>query len=413
MGGKRMTERVAKFTDRKVRSLKAREQRYIVWGPNGLGIRISPPVAGRESRKTWIFMYRLGRKARQQTLGHYPKMTVAEAHTVHWEAVTLHAQGLDPAQLSLEKRRAERNADTVEELVEAYVERYAKPNKKSWKDDARILRKEVVSAWRGRLAKDIRRRDIVELLDGIVPRAPIMANRTLAVVRKLFNWALSRDILQNSPCTQVERPAPEKERSRFLSPGEVRALLLGLRNPKMPATDATRNALLLLLATGQRPGEVARAQWSEFDLEDGWWTIPGERAKNGLSHRVPLNSVALSALRAAQSTGKVSPWVFPTPDGSRACRPLSLNRAIRRGLETLGISHFTPQDLRRTAATHLASLGVSRFVLARILNHVEKGITRVYDRHTYDGEKQEALEAWGDRLEELGRKGEARDVSAA
>lgn len=163
---------------------------------------------------------------------------------------------------------------------------------------------------------------------------------------------------------------------------------------------ASRIVLKLMLVTAQRKGEIISARWEDIDMVTGWWTIPAERAKNGLPHRVPLSRQAISLLNEARSPAKDSPWVFPSPkDGHMG--ETAPDHAVRRSVEDLGIANFTPHDLRRTAASYMTSIGISRLVVSKILNHVERGITAVYDRHSYDADKRDALTRWSRRLAEI------------
>ena len=140
-------------------------------------------------------------------------------------------------------------------------------------------------------------------------------------------------------------------------------------------------------------------RWENVDLEDGWWTIPSERAKNDLAHRVPLNKTAREILA---SLSPASPWIFPSPKKSqhvhRNAIAMAIRRARGRATNSLTVNDFSPHDLRRTAASHMASAGVQRFVIGRLLNHVEPGVTKVYDRHSYDAEKRRAIDTWEKRL---------------
>jgi integrase len=155
-----------------------------------------------------------------------------------------------------------------------------------------------------------------------------------------------------------------------------------------------------MLLTAQRGGEVLGMRWAEVDFSDGCWTIPEERSKNGLSHRVPLSKPALALLEKERLLRGESSWVFPSASG---LSPLAgIQKAIQRVRRRAGID-LRGHDLRRTAASNMASMGIPRLVIARVLNHVETGVTAVYDRHSYDREKREALEAWGRRLEEIVR----------
>ena len=396
-----------KFTDKKIKNLKPGAQRYEEWEGNGFGVRVTPKGA-----KSFVYLYRFEGKPRRLTLGTYPKMSLADAHKAHSDAVKKLEQGIDPGAETVAERQEERKAPTVATLAEEYLEKWAKPRKRSWREDARILEKDVLSEWGRRRAREITRRDVIRLLDGIVDRgAGIMANRTLAVIRKMFNFAVSRDIVTVTPCLAVRAPAAEQHRDRVLTTDEVRALWLGLDGAQMIA-EGTKLALKLQLVTAQRKAEIVGAAWEEIDLTDRWWTIPPEKAKNKMAHRVPLTPLALELLQAAKFLSGSSPWVFPSPRGNRHITPEAVDHALRRpGLEGLGFT-FVPHDLRRTAASHMTGMGISRLVVSKILNHVERGVTAVYDRHSYDQEKRQALEAWGSRLQAIiqERNGEESNI---
>ncbi|MCK4414546.1 MAG: tyrosine-type recombinase/integrase [Candidatus Eisenbacteria sp.] len=389
------------WTDFRAKALKPAKKPREHCGPDGLRLRVFP-----SGIKTWVFVYSFKQRRRRLTLGRYPDIGIVEAGAAHSDARMQLRKGVDPGAVKRRRLRAIQEAPTVAQLVEDYIERHAKPKKKSWRDDERILLKEVVAEWGERKAADVKRYEVIALLDEIVARpAPVMANRTLAALRKCYNWGITRDLVESSPCLQVPRPALEEQRERYLTRKEIAAFLKALRTGRLKMSETTQAALQLVLATGQRPGEVSGASWEEIDLEDESWEIPGERTKNGHSHRVPLNAPALAALEQALALNEESAWIFPTPAGDRPMRPLTLTQALRRNrekLQKLKVEPFSAHDLRRTCATNLAALGVTRFVIGRVLNHSERGATRVYDRHLYLEEMREALDLWGERLEELG-----------
>jgi integrase len=385
-----------KFTDKKIQNLKPKSQRYEEWEGNGFGVRVTP-----RGVKSFVYLYRFEGKPRRLTLGTYPSITLADAHQAHAEAVKKLEQGIDPGAEAVAERGEERLAPTVATLTDEYLEKWAKPRKRSWREDERILKKDVLPEWGRRKVREITRRDVIRLLDRIVDRgAGIMANRTLATIRKMFNFAVSRDIVPVSPCLAVRSPAQEQRRDRVLTTDEIRALWHGLDGAKMMA-EGTKLALKLQLVTGQRKAEIVTAAWEEIDLTDKWWTIPPEKAKNKMAHRVPLSPLALELLQAAKNITGDSPWIVPSPRAGKHVTPESIDHALRRpGLEPLGFS-FVPHDLRRTAASHMTGMGISRLVVSKILNHVERGITAVYDRHSYDLEKRQALDAWAHKLKSI------------
>ena len=387
-----------RLTDSKVKTLKPKKSRYIIWedGGTGLGVRVSPA-----NRKSFIFMYRFDGKPRMMTLGPYPKLKLVNARLKVAQAKDRLSQEIDPGQELLDAKEAVRGAHSVKALIDEYIEKWAKPRKKSWKEDDRILRKDVQPVWGRKKAETIKRRDIVLLLDKIVDRgAPIQANRTLAVIRKMFNFALSRGILEQSPCVQIPAPSKENQRDRVLSDDEIKVLWLSLDDAGM--IKEIQLALKLQLITGQRKGEVAGAEWKDLDLKGRWWTIPKEKSKNNLPHRVPLSPLALKILKEIKKLPKDSPFLFPSPtkENAHITEP-AIDRAIRNNRELFDIDHFVPHDIRRTVASQITAMGFPRLTVSKILNHVESGVTAVYDRHSYDKEKQKALDKWSKRLEKI------------
>ncbi len=397
-----------RMTDVGIRKLKPKAERYEEWedGRTGLGVRITP-----KGRKTFVFMYWRDGKARRMTLGVYGKgpgkISLSDANVKRAEARRALDEGRDPGADTVEANRAEREAETVADLVEMYLEKWARPRKRSAAEDERLLRKEVSPNLGRRRAKDIVRRDIIELLDAIVDRgAPIGANRTLAIIRRMFSWAVERDILGASPCVSIKAPARENRRDRALSDSEIHTFWHGLAKARMAET--IRLGLKLQLVTAQRRGEVVAAEWTEFDRDAGLWTIPAEKAKNGVLHIVPLAPQALDLLDAIEaislepeSDALPSRFLFPSPIGDKPINAVAVSNALLKNRGRIGIENVTPHDLRRTAATAMAALGVDRTVLAKVLNHVDSSVTARYDTHSYIPEKRAALERWGRRLQEI------------
>jgi integrase len=390
----------ALFTARLIESLKAPAAGQIDYRDEGLpgfGIRLSPG-----GRKSWVVVYRSGGRLRRLTIGVYPHLSLAEARVKAKDALHEAAGGADPAA----KKAAERVAETFADLAKEYGERHAK-HKRSGKEDLRLLfgsphkkrtgktpHVPLVKRWGHSRVKDLTRRDVRQLLDEIVDRgSPIMANRTLALVRKMFNFAIERDWLENNPCQMLKRAAPERQRDRVLTEDEIRAVWVALDEEHF----VVRALFQLRLLTAQRGGELHGASWEEIDLARAWWTIPASRSKNNLAHRVPLSPPAIKVLKELKKGIGESTWVFPS---TRKTGPhiAHAQKAIERIVERSKVE-FRGHDLRRTAASLMVGAGVPRLVVSKILNHVESGVTAVYDRHSYDGEKRAALDFWGKRLD--------------
>ena len=384
-----------KFTDRSINALKSRGERYEVWenGRTGFGLRVAP-----SGRKSWLYMFRFAGKARRMTLGVYPEIGLADAGVMLAQAKQKLATGRDPATEIVDSRRAERQAETVDELFREYLEKYARPRKRSAHEDERCFKKDVLPYWGSRKAKSITRREAILLIDRIMDRdAPIMANRVQAVARRVFAFGVDRDILDINPFFGIKRPAKETRRDRVLSDEEIRKFWNGLQAARM--SESARLAFKLLLTTIQRRSEVVEATWSEFDIPKRVWTISAARTKNGIVHTVPLSDAALELLGAIKKNGGDATWLFPSP--RLQDKPIDrglINHCLAANRDVIGVSNLRPHDLRRTGASQMTAMGIPRLVVGKILNHTDNEITGVYDRHQYDQEKRHALNAWGAHL---------------
>ena len=377
------------FTAKGLAALKPAAVRIDYWDESlpGFGLRVTP-----DGQKTWTVMYRFGGRKRRYTLGVYPALSLADARKLAREAQRAVGLGIDPAAA----KKAERLADSFAKLAEHYLERYAKPRKKSWREDARIIANKLNPLFGNMRAQDVTRADVRMLCEKVAEHAPIEANRTLATCRKLYNWAISQDLVETNPCFQIPAPGQERRRDRVLSDDEVCTVWNDLENeePRMAAI------MRLRLITAQRGAEVAAMERDEIDFAGGWWTIPAEKAKNGLAHRVPLTAMAIKILERVVKTLGESSYVFPAPlsKGKAPTSKFDLTKTTERIRKRTGIKDLAAHDLRRTAASRMTSMGIPRLTVSKILNHVEPGVTAVYDRHSYDREKREALEQWALRL---------------
>ncbi len=361
--------------------------------------------------KSWAVRYRNKGEDKpcKFTLGKYPSIDLKTARGVAQERLGEVARGKDPAANLKAIRAAKRgispaaDRDLVEQVVEQFIQRHAKPKTKSWPEAKRILDREVVAHWRGRHLAEIGRADVHELLDGVVDRgSPVMANRVLAALRKMCAWAVDRGIIAASPCSGIKAPTAERSRDRVLSDDELRGVWTACDAIGWPFGALVK----ILLLTGARRDEVGKMRWSELDLNSKTWTLPRERAKNGVAHVVPLSAPVLAILRGLPRIG-TSDYVF-TVTGKTAVSGFS--NAKERIDALLAASYGEPvpawvfHDLRRTAATGMARLGTALPVVEKVLNHTSGsfgGIVGVYQKHGFADEKRHALDAWAAFVERL------------
>jgi integrase len=362
----------------------------------GFGLRITSG-----GHRSWICLYRHKGDKRRYTIGTYPQLGLADARERAKEILRRAAKGDDPA---AEKKR-ERRAETFRELVALYLEHHAKAKKRSWRADHNILYRDLIPRFGARKAAEITRRDMLDVLRAIKARgAPIQANRTLEIARKLFNWAIGEELVERNPCDHIGKLSPENQRTRVLTDEEIRILwaVLDTRSPLVAG------AYRLLLATGQRSIEVMGARRDEIG-DDGWWTIPSGRVKNKTEHRVWLNDIARRALADIEPYNRGSEYLFPSPDGGHVRWVQKTHQRLRQKAK---LDDFTIHDIRRTVASLMAAAGVNRLTVGKVLNHKEREITAVYDRYSYAREIRHALDTWSTRLKEiLAGRGPASNIT--
>lgn len=381
--------------------------------------RIKPPTQGRteyfdatfpglalrttkEGRKSWSVFYRFHGRLRRFTIGSYPAIKPAAARKAAQAALERVQLGVDPA-AEKRARRHQRSpeAETFGAVARDYLERHHKRHSReaTYVEVKRDFEQNALAKWDKRPIASIARGDVISLIDQIVERgAPIQANRTLARLRALFNWAIEKDQMSVSPVARMKLPTPEQTRDRVLSDEEVRCLWLGCDEIGWPFGPLAK----LLLLTAQRRDEVADAEWSEIDFTKRLWTIPARRAKNNRAHEVHLSEPALEVLRSLPRIGErfvlTTNGEAPVSGFSRSKRRLDAAMTKARDVRAPDIPHWTLHDLRRTATTGMARLNFPPHVVDRILNHsggTIHGVAAIYNRFAYLEERRAALEAWG------------------
>lgn len=399
-----MKKRIHKFTDADVRNMKTDKRLEDRLEGDGFGVRVYG-----SGTKIFYYAYTFDGKRRFLNLGEYGTVSLAEARKRHTAAKKKIDEGIDPL-LEKDMQKAERKRTPfISDFVDEYIRLYAKEHNRGWKEIERALKAEIVPRWGKRKITDIKRRDLVLVLDEIKERgAPVMANRVLAYTRKMFSWAVSeRAVLESNPFLMMSRPSKEKTRERTLSEAEIKAFWHNLDDCRM--SNSIKRALKLILVTGQRPGEIIGMHCNEID--GAWWEIPADRSKNKVAHRVFLTKTAKKLIGDAKGYIFESP-LHPSnpdkipPDPGKPYEVRTMTRDIKANLphtpeskvvDHLKIPHFTPHDLRRTAATRWAEMGVSGDLIDRLQNHItrqKQGVGHIYNRYSYAREKQQSLESW-------------------
>ena len=312
------------------------------------------------------------------TLGRYPQLSLASARARAIEV------------------KDGRGAGTVAALAETYLRAIA--GLRSRPEIERRLRRDVLPIIGHIPLDELHRRDVTRVIDSKIEDAPITARRVFEDVRTMIRWAVARGDLDHSPIDGLRGPAISKPRTRTLADSEIKAVWHDLYELRPDVGRVVR----FCLVTGQRVGEVVGLTPAELDLPNAAWNIPAERSKNGHPHSVPLTPLALSIIEGAETRPR-SALVAAANGGVFGVSRNVVSDIIWRYGQTG--ENWTAHDLRRTALTGMAKLGISPIVIANVANHrsVSKaGVTLgVYIQHDYDNEKRDALTQWAKRLQSM------------
>lgn len=351
--------------------------------------------------KGWAIRYRHGGKSRKLTLGGYPAFGLGEAREAAKEALQTVAKGGDPAsQKRISKQEAAEGRDLFENVVADFLKRHRTKRDgtvpRSLPEIKRMFEHDVLPRWRGRRIQDITKRDVNELLDGLIDKGVgSMTNRVFSIVRLLMNWAVGREIIDLSPCVGIRPPAAEVPRDRVLSDDEIRRFWNATETQGYPFGPMLR----LLLVTGARLSEIAKMPWSELSLDRRMWSLPKERTKNSRAHDVPLSKLAIEIIQDLPKIASTRQLVFTTtgakPASGYSRAKINLDKLMTADGDEFPAWKF--HDLRRTAATGMQRLAIPPHITEAVLNHKSgtiRGVAAVYSRYDYADEKRAALDAW-------------------
>ena len=417
----------------------------------GFGLRIAAGGA-----RTYFVTRRVNKKLVRRTVGKHPALHVTrddplgpgecwpeEARKKAQAMLADMARGVDPA-APPPKPVGAKTPKTFGEVAEAYFKDPSKRGGGGLRSRGELERKVRVdlATWKDRPIAELTRADVRALINAKHATSPVSANRLLALVRRIFRWAVRDELISANPAMDIDPPAQEEERDRVLSLPELARVWAGAEAMGYPYGPLVK----LLILTAQRRTEVAELVRTE--IEGTAWRLPDSRAKRGKGHLIPLSPRAVSIIdglekigdspllfttgkRAAKKGEKVDPKAPPAPvsgwsrmkdrldwiiaeQAAKAADEPALKaeggpsrEARAEILKKYGLPEWTLHDLRRSVATHLRDADVmgearaDRLTVSKILNHAEGGMTRLYDRYSSDPEKRAALAAWAGVVERL------------
>jgi integrase len=400
-----MTESSSLVTDRTLRA-------WLAAGPVDRGVGsgltfLASASSARAGKASWVLRYRFGGRQREKVLGRYPDLTLKEARELARRDRALLQQSIDVGAVKQEKKRRAAEVSSVEQLGQAWFERYIANVHKHPQFVQSVLTRHIYPAIGKIPLEQVCPAHIDQVLSGIVRAGyPTVANDALRHMTRMFHFALKHRRLDRNPVAGFgpnDAGGVEAPRKRWLSQDELVELATAMRSSEA-ISRIDELGVWLLLALCVRKMELLSAKWSEFDLPQGIWHLHMNRTKTKIGIDIPLAPQVVEWLDEVKQFAGGSAHLFPARRRTRTrrgkpCRNVSehvcastLNTALKR--LNLSINHFTVHDIRRTARTHLAAIGVDRFVAERALNHKLGDIEGIYNQYDYFDERKDALQRW-------------------
>jgi integrase len=414
---------MGKLTDKAIEKArpKAEGKESILSDGEGLQVRIL-----QSGKKLFELRYRVHGQQTKQVLGTYPSTSLKEARQRAFEVRKQVEAGIDP-KAERGRREAQRQAEALEKTVaglyDDWMATYIRTHRKRPEQVEEFMQRDVLPHLGKLKAKSVERVQVVWIIERITQRgAMVKADRVLSLVKQMFSHGLAKGYVDHNPAAALQRKhfgIKKTNSKRYLAEPEIVELFEKLPNSGL--AEWAQHALVILLATGQRTGELRQARWVEIDFEKRIWVIPPENIKtehrknSGAHHTVPLSNFTLRYFRRLEEK-RIGEFVLES--SRRPGIPIeekTLVKAVRdrqreiplRGRTVqcnsllLAGGPWSPHDLRHTTHTGISGLGVPPHIVEKILNHTLPGIMAVYNHQEYFVERQQALEQWGEYLNRL------------
>jgi hypothetical protein len=383
-----------KLTDRYIQTVKPPITGRLVVADTevtGLSLRVTP-----NGVRSFLVRYRPRRQPQKSWTvpGTYPEVTLATARQKAREIVAAAKGGVDlvseRGRIEAERQKAAASARIIRELAAEYVERHCKPHLRGWRQAELRLNNHVLPALGDRAASDVRRGDILALMDDLQHKKGFrqQINRVRSVLSSMFQYAIEREYVTDNPVIGTRPRKVEVERQRILSDQEMRAIWLALDN--LPDPGRSFGQTLFLTAT--RRDEARCMEWAEIAPAGDIWLLPAARNKANRDFEIPLPRQMVALLAGLPKLGA---HVFTMSGAKPWAAEVTLKQAVDA---KSGITGWVWHDIRRTVRSKLAELSVPYETAERVLNHAMTKLERTYNRHSYRQEKAQALQRWADHL---------------
>lgn len=402
------------LTTFQIKSAKPSERAFKLADTGGLFLLVQP-----NGSKLWRYKFRLDGVEGLQALGAFPEVSLADARGAHAESRKLVAKGIHPVQARRDERESRAQAE-LHRVKGSFGAVCVDWNKATGADlrpatvlqRNREIEKDLTPRFKDRPISKITRLELTAALKEVEARAPEVARNLRNYLWGIFEYAIDSGLIEDNPVPPVRvLRKRNQENHPALSPELLSEFLR-----KLDAVDTiheqTRIAMLLVVLTACRKSEVIGGKWSEIDLDAAEWEIPAERMKAGRAHWVPLSRQAVKLIRGLRTIAEEGS-VYMFPNRRNTDRPMA-DRSLNALMERLGFSgDGTPHGMRATFSTHFNASGANIDVIEHCLAHVPANRVRAaYNRHAYQVERREMLQAWADRVDELRKTAVSRERRA-
>lgn len=399
---KRLTEKIEKLTDSKLKSLKPKGKYYRIRTQHtGLTLRVEPT-----GNILFRYRFQIAGRSREISIGSYPATSMKNLLADYAEHARQVANGIDP----LKSKQAGHNP-TIRGFSVEYLENCESRDlsPRTIKEYRRIFDKYIFKKMGEIRVSELRRREISLLVNyiahkmpntyrgKIVKGAPTQSNRVLAVLSGLCKFAVENELLEYNPAAGVRKPGKVKTKERYLDMNEIKAAHDIIQES---GTRLIYDAFMLALLTGQRLNQIATLKMRY--IKGNKMEFPAKVMKSGKPHKIYLTPQIKDIITKRKADGLTTDYAFPGADANDHVHPDSLKRALARlmpQIEAAGVLYFSFHDLRRTLSTHLNRLGYGG-VDRVILSHAATGVTAIhYNRHDFASEIQRALTSWSSEVQ--------------
>jgi integrase len=391
-----MPKIVQPLTDTRIKALQPKAARYPVSDGSGLILEVMP-----SGSKIWRFRYSLhGKRQPTVTIGDYPALSLTTARERARSYAKIVADGVSPVADARKDRGAVKSLDSVKEFGAFWFEQQMMDKSADYqRTTKRALEKDVYPSIGRKPVSEVTPGDVLAICDRIKNRgAPKMALHTRNVIKRMYEYAIARQLTTTNPAHVIPARfiATQASRDRVLSPDEVGHVLRAVYASSIRRP--LKLAIHLLVLTMVRKSELIEATWDEFDLDAGLWRIPAVRMKKDREHWVYLAPQAVTMLRELHESRTSQRYVFPSSRGAdRSIAKSTLNQAVRA--LNMEVQHFVLHDFRRTASTHLHEMGQPSDAIEKALAHSIPGMKGVYNRAEYAEQRRRILALWADFVE--------------